>query len=244
MSLCHNRYHSPMNDQQPPDPSEIDPIWTTSRTARQIYALSQVEKVRVVFVRKVMRSSRRNDRISLASSRSPPHPFPSLRFHKPTVQKIISLRARRDPSSSSSKSVNISNALMCVCDMWYQFSPLPLSSGSLPKLFTVRHLGCTSCSTIITCAYPPFAHCTVSNQCPITQFYPPFSRRRSSSWNGWYFTRQSRSTRREDWTRRMEGCVGSAETSAGPSGCSARYGNVELNSWYEVIMSWDAIMRF
>jgi hypothetical protein len=29
-----------------PDPNAIDPIWTTSRTARQIYALGQVEKVR------------------------------------------------------------------------------------------------------------------------------------------------------------------------------------------------------
>lgn len=27
------------------DASEIDPIWTTSRTARQIYALGEVEKV-------------------------------------------------------------------------------------------------------------------------------------------------------------------------------------------------------
>jgi hypothetical protein len=36
--------------QEPPpiqenDPSEIDPIWTSSRTARQIYALGEVEKV-------------------------------------------------------------------------------------------------------------------------------------------------------------------------------------------------------
>ncbi|KAG2756336.1 hypothetical protein P692DRAFT_20860453 [Suillus brevipes Sb2] len=35
--------------QEPPpiqenDPSEIDPIWTSSRTARQIYALGEVEK--------------------------------------------------------------------------------------------------------------------------------------------------------------------------------------------------------
>ena len=28
------------------DTSEIDPVWTTSRTARQIYALGEVEKVR------------------------------------------------------------------------------------------------------------------------------------------------------------------------------------------------------
>jgi len=27
------------------DGSEIDPIWTTSRTARQIYALGEVDKV-------------------------------------------------------------------------------------------------------------------------------------------------------------------------------------------------------
>jgi hypothetical protein len=30
-----------------PDSSEIDPIWTTSRTARQIYALGEVDKVRM-----------------------------------------------------------------------------------------------------------------------------------------------------------------------------------------------------
>ncbi|KAG1754780.1 uncharacterized protein EDB91DRAFT_252083 [Suillus paluster] len=36
-----------MSHQEPPmdhDPSEIDPIWTSSRTARQIYALGEVEK--------------------------------------------------------------------------------------------------------------------------------------------------------------------------------------------------------
>lgn len=33
----------PSADEQ--DPSEIDPIWTSSRTARQIYALGEVEKV-------------------------------------------------------------------------------------------------------------------------------------------------------------------------------------------------------
>jgi hypothetical protein len=32
----------------PSDPYEIDPIWTSSRTARQIYALGEVEKVRVL----------------------------------------------------------------------------------------------------------------------------------------------------------------------------------------------------
>lgn len=39
-----------MDNQQLPDPSNIDPIWTTSRTARQIYALGQVEKVFLVLV--------------------------------------------------------------------------------------------------------------------------------------------------------------------------------------------------
>lgn len=29
------------------DGSEIDPIWTTSRTARQIYALGEVDKARI-----------------------------------------------------------------------------------------------------------------------------------------------------------------------------------------------------
>jgi len=32
------------------DGSEIDPIWTTSRTARQIYALGEVDKVSSVDV--------------------------------------------------------------------------------------------------------------------------------------------------------------------------------------------------
>jgi hypothetical protein len=30
------------------DALDIDPIWTTSRTARQIYALGEVEKVRKI----------------------------------------------------------------------------------------------------------------------------------------------------------------------------------------------------
>jgi hypothetical protein len=38
-----------MDDKQAEaDVSEIDPVWTSSRTARQIYALGQVEKVLVV----------------------------------------------------------------------------------------------------------------------------------------------------------------------------------------------------
>ena len=35
--------------EQDADGVEIDPIWTTSRTARQIYSLGEVEKVRDSF---------------------------------------------------------------------------------------------------------------------------------------------------------------------------------------------------
>ena len=35
--------------EQDVDSVEIDPIWTTSRTARQIYALGEVEKVQRLF---------------------------------------------------------------------------------------------------------------------------------------------------------------------------------------------------
>jgi hypothetical protein len=36
-----------LNTTTEPDSSEIDPIWTTSRTARQIYALGEVDKARM-----------------------------------------------------------------------------------------------------------------------------------------------------------------------------------------------------
>lgn len=34
-----------MASEQPTETHEIDPIWTSSRTSRQIYALGEVEKV-------------------------------------------------------------------------------------------------------------------------------------------------------------------------------------------------------
>ncbi|KAG1850579.1 hypothetical protein DFJ58DRAFT_661994 [Suillus subalutaceus] len=39
--MAHRQEPAPIQEN---DPSEIDPIWTSSRTARQIYALGEVEK--------------------------------------------------------------------------------------------------------------------------------------------------------------------------------------------------------
>lgn len=48
--------HEPERNQM----NDIDPIWTTSRTARQIYALGEVEKVKgSIVVGTVSHSSRR-----------------------------------------------------------------------------------------------------------------------------------------------------------------------------------------
>ena len=52
---------------------DIDPIWTTSRTARQIYALGEAEKV--LHTNRESRLSHHTHRISLVCSLWRPRPY-------------------------------------------------------------------------------------------------------------------------------------------------------------------------
>lgn len=98
-------------DQETDALDSIDPIWTTSRTARQIYALGEVEKVRetIGVTEKYHKNNQSLRRTSLGCYLSQPHPSLCLLCLKLMVQTTNFPRERSDQNSSCSKSANILN---------------------------------------------------------------------------------------------------------------------------------------
>ncbi|KAK7686603.1 hypothetical protein QCA50_010203 [Cerrena zonata] len=62
------------SQEQLPDPSQIDPIWASSRTARQIYALGEVEQSIHIAIRSSLAHIRQS-RIAPSAINAPPPNF-------------------------------------------------------------------------------------------------------------------------------------------------------------------------
>jgi hypothetical protein len=93
--------------------ADIDEVWTSSRTARQIYSLGLVEKVRALGWTLIHARRRPARRTSAGCSRSRRRPSPCSRSRRRTGRTTTCRRATSAPSSSSSRRLRTSRRSTC-----------------------------------------------------------------------------------------------------------------------------------
>jgi hypothetical protein len=93
--------------------ADIDEVWTSSRTARQIYSLGLVEKVRALGWALIHARRRPARRTSAGCSRSRHRPSPCSRSRRQTGRTTTCRRATSAPSSSSSRRPRTSRRSTC-----------------------------------------------------------------------------------------------------------------------------------
>lgn len=167
-------------------PMDIDPIWTTSRTARQIFALGQVEKVAFLSVNSPF----------FFSEKAFPQDITRLLSLAASSTSLLTLPQTDGPDDRLPQGDERSEQFVLEANEYFVrldvsvFSIRFLHKSSVPK-------GYSSCTTIIISPHPSFAYRTISHRCARSQFHPSISGRRPFIRNKWHSTHQSRPSRGE-----------------------------------------------